>query len=59
MTTADFEVDCFLNELEALYRKYNMSIAHEDTHGAFILRKFREEDLDWLKEAHRAVLYGQ
>ena len=28
----------FLTELIALYNKYNLSLSHEDHHGAFIIR---------------------
>jgi hypothetical protein len=45
----------FLDELELLYRKYGLSIAHEDNHGAFIIERFSEDNLEWIKCAHRRV----
>lgn len=41
----------FLSEIEELCRKHNISISHEDTHGAFILERFDEDLLEWLKYA--------
>ena len=41
----------FYNELEILFKKYNLSISHEDDNGAFILEEFDEKNLDWLKNA--------
>lgn len=42
----------FLVELEVLMRKHNVSISHEDGHGAFILVDFNEDNLEWLSDAH-------
>ena len=41
----------FFEELESVCRKYNISIAHEDYHGGFILDTFCEDNLEWLKSA--------
>jgi len=41
----------FLAEVEKLCRKYNISISHEDQHGAFLLEEFDEELMSWLKGA--------
>jgi hypothetical protein len=41
----------FLAEVEKLCRKYNISISHEDQHGAFLLEEFSELNMSWLKEA--------
>lgn len=47
----------FLSDVEALMRKHNVSISHEDGHGAFILDDFEESNLEWLRDAHGG-LYG-
>ena len=41
----------FMEELEALYKKYDLSIAHEDQQGAFIIEKYSETNMEWIKEA--------
>lgn len=41
----------FLAEIEKLCRKFNISISHEDQHGAFLLTELDEDYLDWLKGA--------
>lgn len=42
----------FLNELFMLYDKYNLSISHEDGHGAFIIEKNCDFNKEWISEAH-------
>lgn len=42
----------FFNELEIIYRKYNLSISHEDGHGAFIIEEYNDGNIDWLKNAN-------
>lgn len=42
----------FLREYEDLCRKHNISLSHEDGHGAFIFQEFDEDNIDW-------VCYGQ
>lgn len=44
-------VEQFLKEIENVCKKHNMSISHEDGHGAFIIEKFYESNIKWLKEA--------
>ena len=39
----------FLNEIDNICEKYNLSISHEDMHGAFILEKYDEHNIKWLK----------
>jgi len=46
------KADCFFNELDFLCKKYNISIAHEDSHGGFIIEKYKEFNIKWIKEAH-------
>jgi len=48
------KVEEFLQEIEEVCRKHNMSISHEDGHGAFIIEKFDEFNIKWLKEAQIA-----
>ena len=45
----------FMQELETLCRKYDMSISHEDTHGAFVIESFSEEYMTWFKSAYTAL----
>lgn len=41
----------FMEELEALYKKYDLSIAHQDQGGAFIIEKYSDLNMEWMKEA--------
>jgi len=41
----------FINEVVSLMQKYNLSISHEDTHGAFIIKGYDENTIEWFKQA--------
>jgi hypothetical protein len=51
MNTRKKKLGAFKEELIALYRKHGVSIGHEDSHGAFIIRDFRESDVIWTVDA--------
>lgn len=44
-------LDAFFADIEAVYRKHNMSISHQDAHGGFLIEEFDESNLEWLKAA--------
>lgn len=41
----------FLEEIEAICKKYDFSISHEDWQGGFEIEKYSQSNIDWLKEA--------
>ncbi|QCQ60055.1 hypothetical protein Barba10S_gp009 [Rheinheimera phage vB_RspM_Barba10S] len=43
--------DNFMSELMKLMLRHNISIAHEDTQGAFIIRQFNRSDALWMLSA--------
>jgi len=45
------KLDAFLNDIIEVYKKHGLSLAHEDIKGGFIVQKFKEENVDWLKQA--------
>mgnify|MGYP006901964926 CR=1 FL=1 len=47
----DTNLDEFFEELFALYKKYDISISHEDAQGAFELHHNNEYNRDWIQEA--------
>lgn len=51
MTDRDYDVQMFLDGIETLCRKYNLSISHEDEHGSFIIEDYNELNIDWLNDA--------
>lgn len=55
----DKSIDEFLDELEELYRKYGLSLGHEDTHGAFIIELLSEDNIRWVRCAHRRAKYQE
>lgn len=50
------DVANFLEDIKVVYQKHNMSISHEDGHGAFIIVPYSRDNFDWLKECHIAGL---
>jgi len=48
------DIDSFMDEIAAVCKKHNMSISHEDGHGAFEITAFDEGAMDWLRVAHDA-----
>lgn len=42
----------FLNEINEVYKKHNLSISHEDYHGAFQIEKYSEDNYEWLSNAN-------
>lgn len=47
------KIDAFIEDVLGTCRKHNMSIGHEDSHGAFIVYgHFSEVMADWLRSAH-------
>ena len=47
----DLPTEQFFSEIEAVCRKYGLSISHEDSHGGFVIEPFDESNLDWLRGA--------
>lgn len=41
----------FYNEIDEVCKKYNLSISHEDGHGAFILEEYSKKNIEWLKDS--------
>jgi len=50
-------IDAFLLELITLYRKYGLSIGHEDFQGAFKIERLDDVNIKWIMEAERPALY--
>jgi hypothetical protein len=44
-------VEAFLDEYAALCDKHNLTLSHEDDHGAFIITDYREGNIDWVRAA--------
>ena len=44
----------FLNELDELCIKYDISISHEDSQGSFILETYDDYNIKWLRAARKA-----
>ena len=46
------KIDEFLLEIMQVCKKHNLTIAHEDYHGAFIIEGESESNLEWINNAH-------
>ena len=46
------EFHAFKNEIKEACKKHNLYISHEDTHGAFIIRRsYSEDNMKWFMNA--------
>jgi len=45
------KVILFLQDIEEICKKYHLSISHEDGHGSFIIEKYSDYNMQWLKDA--------
>ena len=45
------DVKGFLREYKELCKRYHLSIAHEDTEGAFEIQDYWEENIEWMEDA--------
>ena len=43
------DIGNFLTEYNAICKKYNISLAHEDKEGSFIFCEYDEENIDWVR----------
>ena len=48
----ELKTEDFFNEIETVYRKYGISISHEDYMGGFVLEEFNEGRMKWLKNSY-------
>ena len=51
----EMNTKCFLEEVEKVCKKWNRSIAHEDFQGAFLIEEYKEDNIEWLKNAKIVV----
>lgn len=45
------EMEDFLNDIKMICKKHNLSISHEDYHGAFLIEEYDEDNIKWLFNA--------
>ena len=45
------KIECFKEDVIKLCEQYELSIAHEDGHGNFIIQDFRESNIEWFNNA--------
>ena len=44
-------IEGFLKDYNDICKKHNVSLAHEDCHGAFIIQEYDEENIEWVESA--------
>lgn len=47
------DISDFINEIAEVYKKYHLCLEHEDQHGSFIITKYYDKSVEYLKEAIR------
>ena len=48
---APYKVERFIEQIIKLCKEYDLSLAHEDRHGSFVIEEYKEENIDWLMGA--------
>lgn len=43
----------FLEDIDLVCKKHNLSISHEDGHGAFLIEEYDKHNIDWLFDASK------
>ena len=43
----------FIEDIDLVCKKHNLSISHEDYHGAFIIEEYDEGNIKWLSHAYK------
>lgn len=38
----------FLEDIDEVCKKHNLSISHEDGHGSFVIEEYKEWNIKWL-----------
>lgn len=44
----------FFKDIEEVCKKHGLSISHEDGHGGFLIEKYDEHNIKWLRSADKA-----
>ena len=45
------KIEAFLDEIEKVCKKHNLSISHEDGHGGFEIEEYNQDNIEWLRDA--------
>lgn len=49
------KIECFKEDVIKLCEQYELSIAHEDGHGNFIIQDFKESNIEWFNNAEADI----
>lgn len=52
------KASAFLKELVEVCKKHNLSLGHEDSHGAFLVEYYSEKYCEWLLAAFDETKHG-
>lgn len=44
----------FIEDIDSVCKKHNLSISHEDYHGKFIIEEYSEANIEWLRTADKS-----
>lgn len=49
--TENKQADEFLSDIVSICVKHGLSLSHEDSHGAFLIEDYDEENISWIEDA--------
>lgn len=55
---AQRSIKAFIEAIIEVERTFDMSISHQDCHGAFIVEDYSDENADWLRQADNETTAG-
>ena len=47
----DEKIKSFIDEIEQICKKYDLSISHEDIGAGFIIERYDDYNIEWLRDA--------
>lgn len=45
------KIQLFINDIIKVYKKHNLSLSHQDRHGAFEIEEYSKYNVSWLNDA--------
>ena len=51
------QLEAFIKDYEALCKKHNISLSHEDKYGAFEFEEYLKDNIEWVQESANIYLW--
>lgn len=58
MNEDDKKIQDFIEDIIKVYKKHNLSLAHEDLYGGFVVQDYKEKNVEWIRQAYFDNTWG-